>query len=76
MKFVVNLWTALTALHSEALPKNGKEPHNSNKLLVAATFEKAKLSFSPCFRIITSKVGSLIPQYPTLMRTQLESMTL
>jgi hypothetical protein len=44
---VANLWTEFTAQHSEALATNGKELQNPNKLVVAATFEKAKLSFLP-----------------------------
>jgi hypothetical protein len=39
---VANLWTEFAAQRSEALATNGKEPQNLNKLVVAATFEKAK----------------------------------
>jgi hypothetical protein len=39
---VANLWTEFAAHRSEALATNGKEPQNANKLVVAATFEKAK----------------------------------
>jgi len=38
---VANLWTEFAAQHREALATNGKEPQNPNKLVVAATFEKA-----------------------------------
>ena len=38
---MANLWTEFAAHRSEALSTNGKEPQNSNKLVVAATFEKA-----------------------------------
>jgi hypothetical protein len=41
-KRVANLWTEFTAQHREAVATNGKEPQNPNKLVVAATFEKAK----------------------------------
>jgi hypothetical protein len=41
-KRVANLWTEFAAHRSEALATNGKEPQNLNKLVVAATFEKAK----------------------------------
>ncbi len=41
-KRVANLWTEFSAHRSDALIANGKEPQNPNKLVVAATFEKAK----------------------------------
>jgi len=41
-KRVANLWTEFAAQRSEALPTNGKEPQNPNKLVVAATCEVAK----------------------------------
>lgn len=41
-KFVANLWTEFAAHRSAVLATNGKEPQNPNKLVVAATFEKAK----------------------------------
>jgi len=39
---VANLWTEFAAHDGEALTANGKKPQNPNKLVVAATFEKAK----------------------------------
>jgi len=41
-KRVANLWTEFAAQQREAVIANGKEPENPNKLVVAATFEKAK----------------------------------
>ena len=41
-KRVANLWTEFAAHDGETLTANGKEPPNPNKLVVAATFEKAK----------------------------------
>lgn len=41
-KVVANLWTEFAAQGSEALIANGKAPQNPSKLVVAATFEKAK----------------------------------
>jgi hypothetical protein len=38
---VANLWTEFEAHEGEATIANGKEPENPNKLVVAATFEKA-----------------------------------
>jgi hypothetical protein len=39
---VANLWTEFAAQHSQALVTNGKEPQKPNKLVVAATLERAK----------------------------------
>jgi hypothetical protein len=40
--FVANLWTEFAASCGDVLIANGKKPQNPNKLVVAATFEKAK----------------------------------
>jgi hypothetical protein len=40
-KLVANLWTEFSAQRGYWLTTNGKEPQNPNKLVVAATFEKA-----------------------------------
>ena len=39
--FVANLWTEFAAQRGYWLIANVKEPQNPNKLVVAATFEKA-----------------------------------
>jgi hypothetical protein len=41
-KRVANLWTEFAAHECEAAIANGKKPQNPSKLVVAATFEKAK----------------------------------
>ena len=39
---MANLWTEFAAQRGETVATNGKEPQNPKKLLVAATFAKAK----------------------------------
>jgi hypothetical protein len=46
-KLVADLWTKFSARHGDGLTANGKKLQNPNKLVVAATFEMAKLSFLP-----------------------------
>jgi hypothetical protein len=41
-KRVANLWTEFSAQRRYAMMANGKKPQNPSKLVVAATFEKAK----------------------------------
>ena len=40
-KLVADLWTKFSARHGDGLTANGKKLQNPNKLVVAATFEKA-----------------------------------
>jgi len=44
---VANLWTEFSARDRYAVARNVKECKNPSKTLVAATFEKAKLTFLP-----------------------------
>ncbi len=45
VKVCGQLWTEFAAEHGEALATNATERQNPNKLVVAATFEKANLAF-------------------------------
>jgi hypothetical protein len=46
-KRVANLWTEFSTQRRYAMIANVKEPQNPNKLVVAATYEVAKVSFLP-----------------------------
>lgn len=52
---VANLWTEFAAHHVDAMATNGKKCNALSKSLVAATFEKQKLTFLPQLRFGTER---------------------
>jgi hypothetical protein len=61
---VANLWTKFTAFDRYAMAPYVKECENPNETLVAATFEKAKLTFLRTikFGTVRSEVRILSPR--------------
>jgi hypothetical protein len=59
-KRVANLWTEFSAQNDDALATNVKEPQNPNKLVVAATFERAN-TYVFASRLIMNPKVAIVP---------------
>ena len=62
---MANLWTEFAAHHEYEMVTNGKECKNTNKFLVAATFEKAITYVFAETVIWDREVGGSNPLAPT-----------